>query len=157
MEPMNQEEWSKQIGGENCPFCLPRDEETRYWKKIKSLSISTLYLHKIQSYLGYSLLIYDKNHSIRSSQLRKTEWESFCEDLRISQLAIEKIVKPDHINIAALGNQLAHLHWHIIPRYNNDARWGKPIWTTHEIEMEVITLQRDKFNTLAKEICAELT
>jgi diadenosine tetraphosphate (Ap4A) HIT family hydrolase len=23
-----------------------------------------------------------------------------------------------------------HLHWHIIPRYVDDPRWGMPIWTT---------------------------
>ena len=36
--------------------------------------------------------------------------------------------KPDHINIASLGNVMPHLHWHIIPRYRADPRWGGPIW-----------------------------
>ena len=32
----------------------------------------------------------------------------------------------DHL----LGNVVPHLHWHIIPRYRTDPRWGQPIWQT---------------------------
>jgi diadenosine tetraphosphate (Ap4A) HIT family hydrolase len=34
------------------------------------------------------------------------------------------------VNIESLGNVVPHLHWHIIPRYVGDSRWGMPIWTT---------------------------
>jgi diadenosine tetraphosphate (Ap4A) HIT family hydrolase len=23
---------------------------------------------------------------------------------------------------------MPHLHWHVVPRYKNDGRWGAPIW-----------------------------
>lgn len=41
-----------------------------------------------------------------------------------------KVTTPDHMNIESLGNVVAHLHWHIIPRYRTDPRWGQPIWAT---------------------------
>jgi diadenosine tetraphosphate (Ap4A) HIT family hydrolase len=34
------------------------------------------------------------------------------------------------MNVESLGNIVPHLHWHIVPRYVGDARWGMPIWTT---------------------------
>jgi len=39
-------------------------------------------------------------------------------------------MNPDHVNVESLGNVVPHLHWHVIPRYLDDARWGMPIWTT---------------------------
>ena len=32
------------------------------------------------------------------------------------------------MNYELLGNSDPHLHWHIIPRYKTDPRWGAPIW-----------------------------
>ena len=34
----------------------------------------------------------------------------------------------DKLNIAALGNQVAHLHVHVIARFRGDAAWPKPVW-----------------------------
>ena len=39
-----------------------------------------------------------------------------------------RVLRPDHINIESLGNVVPHLHWHIIPRYAGDPRWGNPVW-----------------------------
>ena len=44
-------------------------------------------------------------------------------------------MRPDHVNVESLGNVVPHLHWHIIPRYVGDARWGMPIWTTRSSAM----------------------
>ena len=35
---------------------------------------------------------------------------------------------PDKINLASLGNQVPHLHWHVIPRFADDAHFPQPIW-----------------------------
>ncbi|MEZ5738454.1 MAG: HIT family protein [Burkholderiaceae bacterium] len=35
---------------------------------------------------------------------------------------------PDKVNLASLGNQVDHLHWHVIPRYRTDARFPAPVW-----------------------------
>jgi diadenosine tetraphosphate (Ap4A) HIT family hydrolase len=32
------------------------------------------------------------------------------------------------MNVESLGNVMPHLHWHVIPRYKTDPRWGAPIW-----------------------------
>lgn len=153
---MTQARWKQQIDSVNCPFCVPREDHNAHWSKIATLNASTLYLSKIQSYRGYCLLVLDLRHAVRISQLTPVEWESFAKDLRASQMAIETIVKPDHINVAALGNQIAHLHWHVIPRYQEDTRWGAPIWTTTEEEMKVTLLPADEFNLLADQIRAEI-
>ena len=43
---------------------------------------------------------------------------------------LRDLLAPDKVNLASLGNLVPHLHWHVIPRYRNDPRWGQPIWAT---------------------------
>ncbi|MGQ0443050.1 MAG: HIT family protein [Methylophilaceae bacterium] len=62
--------------------------------------------------------------------------------LRLMQIvfAMESVLRdvlnPDKINLASLGNKTPHLHWHIIPRYENDkhfpnAHWGEAVRKAH--------------------------
>jgi diadenosine tetraphosphate (Ap4A) HIT family hydrolase len=34
----------------------------------------------------------------------------------------------DKINVAALGNMVPQLHWHVIVRYTTDPAWPGPVW-----------------------------
>ena len=34
----------------------------------------------------------------------------------------------DKINVAAIGNLVPQLHWHVIARYRDDAAWPAPVW-----------------------------
>lgn len=47
-------------------------------------------------------------------------------------LQVEKVVRdlfsPDKINLASFGNVVPHLHWHIIPRWQDDRNFPEPIW-----------------------------
>ena len=42
--------------------------------------------------------------------------------------AFETLLRPDKLNIAALGNVVPQLHVHLIARYTTDAAWPKPVW-----------------------------
>lgn len=42
--------------------------------------------------------------------------------------AVREVMQPHKINVASLGNVVPHLHWHIIPRYEDDAHFPNPIW-----------------------------
>lgn len=44
--------------------------------------------------------------------------------------ALKAITECDKLNIAALGNQVAQLHVHMIARRHSDAAWPKPVWGT---------------------------
>ncbi len=45
-----------------------------------------------------------------------------------TEAAIREVMLPDKINVASLGNVVPHLHWHVIPRYADDARFPDPVW-----------------------------
>jgi diadenosine tetraphosphate (Ap4A) HIT family hydrolase len=128
MAPVNSPSWEQLAQGEHCPFDAPRAASTDAWELVASLEVSTLYLAKNQTYRGHCILILDVRHATRPDQLSAAEWASFCADLHRAETAVVRAVQPDHINIASLGNVMPHLHWHIIPRYRADPRWGAPIW-----------------------------
>ncbi|WP_041741164.1 HIT family protein [Collimonas fungivorans] len=41
---------------------------------------------------------------------------------------VRAVMQPEKINLASLGNMTPHLHWHVIPRYPDDAHFPSPVW-----------------------------
>jgi diadenosine tetraphosphate (Ap4A) HIT family hydrolase len=46
--------------------------------------------------------------------------------------AMRRVMVPEKINLASLGNQVPHVHWHVIPRFSNDSRFPLPIWAPRQ-------------------------
>jgi len=44
------------------------------------------------------------------------------------EAALREVLAPHKINLASLGNQVPHLHWHVIPRFADDAHFPAPVW-----------------------------
>jgi diadenosine tetraphosphate (Ap4A) HIT family hydrolase len=153
---MTEDRWKNLKTGVGCPFCGARPDESDAWSKIARLTIASLYLQKIQTYRGHAVLVFDPRHATRLTELSADERRSLFDDLHASQSAVERVTGPDHVNVASLGNVVPHLHWHIIPRYVNDSRWGGPIWTTKEEEMAIVRLPDAEHRKLLAEIRAEL-
>lgn len=45
------------------------------------------------------------------------------------EATLRELLRPDKINLAALGNRVPHLHWHVIPRFSDDAHYPDAIWS----------------------------
>ena len=132
---MTSTKWDSLAAGVGCPFDLPRIDHNEHWDKVCSLTVSTLYLHAVQTFRGYSLPVYDGGHVTRLEQLPDEQRAAFVSDLCRAQAAVTRAVSAHHVNLELLGNAMPHLHWHIIPRFKDDPRWGQPIWMSHEDEM----------------------
>jgi diadenosine tetraphosphate (Ap4A) HIT family hydrolase len=46
--------------------------------------------------------------------------------------AVEECFRPHKLNYELLGNQVPHLHWHVVPRYADDPDRLDPIWLALE-------------------------
>ncbi len=45
-----------------------------------------------------------------------------------AESALREVMQPDKINLASLGNVVPHLHWHVIPRFEDDPHYPNPVW-----------------------------
>ncbi len=148
--------WEDLARGINCPYDGPLPATTEYFDLVAKLSIS-LCLTKNQAYRGSCTLIFDARHATRIDQLSAAEWESFAADLYCAEAAIVRALRPDHINLALLGNTIPHLHWGMIPRYRSDPRWGASIWMTSRSEAAHVRLKADDRGALIALLRQELS
>ena len=152
-EPLD---WDRLAAGADCPFDAPYETPNDYWEPIADLEVSTLCLMTNQAYRGHCILIYTPAHVTRPDELDSSQWAVFTQDLHLATRALVELCRPDHINVACQGNVIPHLHWHIVPRYKSDPRWGAPHSMTHMEEMAYVPLAPLERGRLIADLCERL-
>ena len=71
--------------------------------------------------------------------------------------ALESLVHPDKLNIAALGNVVPQLHVHLIARFAGDAAWPKPVWGQGDAVAYSETDRRARIGALRTALASILT
>ncbi|RZT06100.1 Diadenosine tetraphosphate (Ap4A) hydrolase [Duganella sp. CF402] len=58
--------------------------------------------------------------------------------------AQREVMAPEKINLASFGNMTPHVHWHVIPRYRDDAHFPNPTWAVAQrsSSVEVLAARR---------------
>ncbi len=151
--------WDDLMRGIGCPLCAPRPVADAYKLEIATLSISTLYLDRDQRFRGYSVLIFDPRHATGLEHLSAEEYAALTADLHQAAKAVYATFRPDLMNYASLGNGIPHVHWHIIPRYHTDERWGYPVWATTTAALEAphkVRLSDQDYAAIIQQIRANL-
>lgn len=89
-----------------------------------------------QLYVGYTILVL-KDHVEHLYELPQKQQLTLFQDITDVAGSIVAAFQPLRLNYECLGNSLAHVHWHIIPRYEWDPVPSRPIWIRPEEEREV--------------------
>jgi len=61
-------------------------------------------------------------------ELEPRELPTMTAEIVRASKALEALFDPVKLNVAALGNQVAQLHIHVIARREDDPAWPKPVW-----------------------------
>ncbi len=100
--------------------------------RIADLGLTVAYLHDDQFFAGWTLLVL-KRHATELYDLTKDERSRLIEEVSEVAAALAMAFEPVKINYELLGNQLPHIHWHVIPRLANDPAPRDAVWTViHE-------------------------
>lgn len=91
--------------------------------EVADLNVSTFFFFKDQTYKGRCVVAY-KGHAKEISNIPVEELPLFAEDLAKAVKVIETVFNPDKINYGAFGDKLPHLHFHLVPKYENGSNWG---------------------------------
>lgn len=126
-----------------CPFCplvaglqeaetYTRPGSAIVHRRVALLPASVVLLPADQYYRGYTLVI-SRTHATELHELPEAESRQYLEDMRRTAAAVAAAFSPRKLNYELLGNTVAHLHWHLFPRYDWDPNPTRPIWEhTHE-------------------------
>ena len=55
--------------------------------------------------------------------------------VKVEQVLLGEL-QPAKINLAALGNRVPHLHWHVVARFDWDSHFPAPVWSASQRAVE---------------------
>jgi diadenosine tetraphosphate (Ap4A) HIT family hydrolase len=67
-------------------------------------------------------------HVAEFSDLAATDRLHCMEAVARVESLLREHLRPDKVNLAALGNMVPHLHWHVVARWRWDSHFPSPIW-----------------------------
>lgn len=67
-------------------------------------------------------------HIAEMTQLDLAQRRRFMDVVWIVEQTLREQFEPHKINLAQLGNQVPHLHWHVMPRWTFDSHYPQAIW-----------------------------
>lgn len=106
-----------------CFYCEKDQRLDDLMIEICQLEVSTLYLFKEQTYRGRCLVAY-KGHVNELFELQEKELEAYIKDVAKAAAAMKKAFSPNKINYGAYSDKLPHLHFHLVPKYQDGPSWG---------------------------------
>lgn len=98
--------------------------------RIADLGLTVASLFEDQFFPGWTVLVL-KRHVVELYDLTKDERAQVIEEVASVARVLAAEFQPVKVNYGLLGNQLPHIHWHVIPRLAGDpaplqAVWGHP-------------------------------
>lgn len=108
-------------------------------------------------YPGFCRVIL-KRHVREMTDLAADEQREVMRIVFAVEAVLRRLLDPDKINIASLGNMVPHVHWHVIPRWCDDRCFPNPIWgdATHPAASVAAFTTIPDPEMLARELAAQL-
>jgi diadenosine tetraphosphate (Ap4A) HIT family hydrolase len=112
-----------------CPLCetAERVRGGREPAFIAELSRTYMLLGENQGCRGWVVLVL-KEHAEHMGGMSDAEQAEVFADVRRAAAAQRAVLGPVRINYECLGNVVAHVHWHLIPRHADDPAPKGVVW-----------------------------
>lgn len=110
------------LTAQSCELCNPAPEEV-LWRD----GFCRVVLADEPGYPGFCRVILER-HMSEMTDLSAPERAHLMDAVFATEAVLREVLAPAKINLASLGNVVAHLHWHVIPRYPDDPHFPKAVW-----------------------------
>ena len=110
------------------------------------------------AYPGFCRVIWN-GHVKEMTDLDAAERSHIMDVVWRVEQAVRDVMQPEKVNLASFGNMTPHVHWHVIPRYRDDAHFPHPSWAVvqRETRAEVLNGRRALLPQLRAAIVQSLT
>ena len=106
----------------DCPLCQEAGgllvTQTPLWRVVRVIDVN---------FPAFYRLIW-ASHLAEFSQLSPAQRSECMEAVVTIERVLIEALQPTKINLASLGNMVAHLHWHVIARFDWDSHFPNPVW-----------------------------
>ena len=99
------------------------------------------------------------DHIAEMTDLPIEERTALMDVVWLVEQVVRDTMQPHKINLATLGNMVPHMHWHIIPRYNDDTTFPDSIWSAprRTIVPEILDSRKQRVPALKQQLITQLT
>jgi len=131
----------------DCLYCQRNELQKSLMIEMCDLKASTLFLFKEQSLPGRCVVAY-KDHVKELFELSVSDRNDFMEDVCRVAAAMQKAFSPAKINYGAYSDKLPHLHFHLVPKYEDGLSYGG----TFEMNPQNTYLSEAEYAEMTKKI-----
>lgn len=112
-----------------CHFCdlLNRTVDLPSDQLVGKFRHSVVLLAPWQFFTGYCILV-SRVHATELFELADDVRRELLDEVNTLSRVLHREFRPRKLNYELLGNQVPHIHWHMIPRYETDPDHLKPAW-----------------------------
>ena len=119
----------------NCPLC-----ETDGGELVWMGDRARLILVEHDRFPGFCRIVWN-DHVAELSDLDDGDQAWLMRLVARVERVVREVMAPDKVNLAAFGNMVPHLHWHIIPRYRWDTHFPEAIWAAPQRAADAVRVQ----------------
>lgn len=132
-----------------CAYCDEGKLLDEFGIKIMELPASKVYLFREQTHKG-RVIVAHKDHVGELVDLTEDDRNAYMADVVRVAAALHKAFRPDKVNYGAYGDTGHHLHFHLVPKYRDEAEWGG----VFDMNPGAVTLSDQEYADLHAQILA---
>jgi len=112
---------------ESCPLCTQTGGEL-IWQhpSFRVIAVADV------DYPGFTRVVWT-DHVAEMTDLEDAQRATLMAAVYTVESVMRRLLAPDKVNLAAFGNMVPHMHWHVIPRWRDDRHFPDPYWAAPRI------------------------
>ena len=100
------------------------------------------------------LILVPERESVREiHELPAADRAELIEEVARAGEALQRLFRPDKLNVGALGNVVPQLHVHVVARFATDPAWPGPVWGSGT----AVACSDEQLEALRERLAAEMS